>query len=481
MPDPSINTVYDEKKILGCCVEKYGDNQIALCPKCYTIWNNDVIDGHNELCSFGCTKSLKLKGVSLKTNNIVSSDYKDIIDHQCVKSGKNINLQMNAHMMSKITINKNALTGFHNKMIVLENQSCAPFIYGLYACDYEVHDEDKLKDDLKNVISDDTSFIESLVELNKNHDVTQDSLKRRLFGHYHKTFHLNKFGQIEDEKYADDQFDSCQTGRVLYVNEVKQLGIIDIDIDKSLGESERWQIQCLIMKKLNDDDLVVVRSGSGGLHIYVNNDFNDLRKNANVKCYIGEGFDIDYMCNSDKCKSQACIMLPGSFNQKGMYKFVKGNYDSVIKHSATDVLKMLGIELDLAIYEASPDGTSESTEFFFDDNDNADDDETIDPEYEKLLMNGLQFNTIIHNFGVKLDDELTLFTLFQAINALSSDNRERAYQIIHSSCKFTSKALDNFYEMKDQLIGRKYRISVLTKIIRLYNNEYYQQHLVNKA
>ena len=40
--------------------------------------------------------------------------------------------------MSKITINKNALTGFHNKMIVLPNEACAPFIKGLRANNYEV-------------------------------------------------------------------------------------------------------------------------------------------------------------------------------------------------------------------------------------------------------------------------------------------------------------------------------------------------------
>lgn len=35
--DPYINSVYDEKKILGCCVEKYGANQIALVAKIHTI------------------------------------------------------------------------------------------------------------------------------------------------------------------------------------------------------------------------------------------------------------------------------------------------------------------------------------------------------------------------------------------------------------------------------------------------------------
>ena len=58
-------------------------------------------------------------------------------------------------MMSKFTMNKNTLTGFHNKMIVLENQSCAPFIYGLYACDYEVHNEVEIKADINGILKAD--------------------------------------------------------------------------------------------------------------------------------------------------------------------------------------------------------------------------------------------------------------------------------------------------------------------------------------
>ena len=128
MPNPSINTIQDEKKILGCAIEKYGENMIALAPKCYTIFNSN-----------GQTKSLKLKGVSLKKNHIVSSDYKSIIDNQSIKLGKNINLQMQNNKMSKITVNKNALTGCHTKMIVLPNQSCAPFVSGLTANNYFIN------------------------------------------------------------------------------------------------------------------------------------------------------------------------------------------------------------------------------------------------------------------------------------------------------------------------------------------------------
>ena len=43
---------------------------------------------------------------------------------------------MQNNQMSKLTINKNALTGQHTKMIVLENQTCAPFVTGLTANDY---------------------------------------------------------------------------------------------------------------------------------------------------------------------------------------------------------------------------------------------------------------------------------------------------------------------------------------------------------
>lgn len=113
-------------KILGCCVEKYGANQVALAAKCYTIWSDDR------------TISLKLKGVSLKKNNIKSSDYKHVIDSQTVIQGKNINLQLNNNKMSKITVIKNALTMMHNKMITLSNNCCCPFINGLTAKDYYI-------------------------------------------------------------------------------------------------------------------------------------------------------------------------------------------------------------------------------------------------------------------------------------------------------------------------------------------------------
>ena len=118
-PDPNKD-VFDEKKLLGLAIEKEGENCIALAPKCYTIFNND-----------NTTKSLKLKGVSLKKNKIVSSDYRKSMDAPI--QGKNINLQFKGTNMSKITIVKNALTACHTKMYVLENHSCCPLGFKHYA------------------------------------------------------------------------------------------------------------------------------------------------------------------------------------------------------------------------------------------------------------------------------------------------------------------------------------------------------------
>ena len=118
LPNPEKD-IYDEKKLLGCAIEKEGENCVALCPKCYTIWNDD-----------GQTKSLKLKGVSLKKNDIKSSDYEKALTHP--KSGKNINLQYKNNEMVKLTINKNALSGCHSKMFVLPNQCCAPLKFKQY-------------------------------------------------------------------------------------------------------------------------------------------------------------------------------------------------------------------------------------------------------------------------------------------------------------------------------------------------------------
>jgi len=106
-----------EKKILGCCIEKVGDNMIALCPKCYTIFNN-------KQCI-----ALKSKGVNLKQNKqITYKDYLDIVNNGNLVMGTNTNLQVKGSEMCKPKIVKTALSGAHTKMRVQVNGACHPFL-----------------------------------------------------------------------------------------------------------------------------------------------------------------------------------------------------------------------------------------------------------------------------------------------------------------------------------------------------------------
>jgi hypothetical protein len=50
---------------------------------------------------------------------------------------------MKKGIMSLITMDKSALTGIHDKMIVLPNGCCCPFIEGISAENYKVDNENR--------------------------------------------------------------------------------------------------------------------------------------------------------------------------------------------------------------------------------------------------------------------------------------------------------------------------------------------------
>jgi hypothetical protein len=133
-PDKSKG-LRDEKKLLGLCVEKEGTEMIALGPKSYTI----------KAYEKGQLKdTLKVKGVSLKQNPQITFDsYKTVITKKFEIHGENIMLTMWApkgqpYVMTKQKQPKIAMTSIHNKMRVLPNQCCAPFILGLERKQYSI-------------------------------------------------------------------------------------------------------------------------------------------------------------------------------------------------------------------------------------------------------------------------------------------------------------------------------------------------------
>jgi hypothetical protein len=118
--NPTFNTDLEkmqfDKKLLGLAIEKQALNMIALGPKCYTLFNDPVKPF-----------ARKVKGVSIRQNPITVGNYSSVIQNDKIVSGKNTNLQMNKSQMSKVMINKTALSGLHTKFQVLsDNSVCCP-------------------------------------------------------------------------------------------------------------------------------------------------------------------------------------------------------------------------------------------------------------------------------------------------------------------------------------------------------------------
>ncbi|KAA6371289.1 MAG: hypothetical protein EZS28_033186 [Streblomastix strix] len=109
-----------QRKILGVHIEKQGYNCIALSPKNYII-NDEIV----------------LKGVILDQNpQINEQSFVECINNGTVTTAVNTTLCQRKGVMSRLQMERNAITGSMTKMIVLPNHSCLPFIRNIKADRY---------------------------------------------------------------------------------------------------------------------------------------------------------------------------------------------------------------------------------------------------------------------------------------------------------------------------------------------------------
>ena len=80
----------------------------------------------------------------------------------------------------------------------------------------------------------------------------------------------------------------------LKINLIPNFAIIDVDINKSLNDEQRKSIRDEFISKLSKDD-VIIKSGSGGLHIYCIHDIASAYKNRYIACVQNELYAIDYL------------------------------------------------------------------------------------------------------------------------------------------------------------------------------------------
>jgi hypothetical protein len=130
--------IENEKKLGGVAVENEGSKMNAIAPKNYYIRTSK-------------TEILKMKGIGKRNisekNSGCNNTEKDIITADSFKNCINKNTPVNAQNcifhfendeLVKKVVNKIGISGVHTKMIVLENNSCAPYIYNLKASNYIV-------------------------------------------------------------------------------------------------------------------------------------------------------------------------------------------------------------------------------------------------------------------------------------------------------------------------------------------------------
>ncbi|KAA6402881.1 MAG: hypothetical protein EZS28_001593 [Streblomastix strix] len=125
-------TVAEEKKLICLTTESQGENIVCLAPKCYSLQNrNEQNDDIVSLVN-------RMKGVSQKKANLITNDYIKCLNDGCNINVTTNNLQMKIGIMSLISMEKSVLTGIHNKMVVLANGCCAPFMYDINADHYQI-------------------------------------------------------------------------------------------------------------------------------------------------------------------------------------------------------------------------------------------------------------------------------------------------------------------------------------------------------
>ncbi|KAA6398890.1 MAG: hypothetical protein EZS28_005582 [Streblomastix strix] len=111
---------------MSITTESQGENIVCLAPKCKSLYNGNEQNGD--------TVSLvnRLKGINEKKINLTTNDHIKCLIDGCNINVTTNNLQMKMGVMSMISMEKSALIGIHNMMVVLANGCCAPFIRGDY-------------------------------------------------------------------------------------------------------------------------------------------------------------------------------------------------------------------------------------------------------------------------------------------------------------------------------------------------------------
>ena len=275
------------------------------------------------------------------------------------------------------------------------------------------------------------------------------------------------------KKYNDGKTTGPITGRALKNNLVPGLVILDFDNKTTNSLWEKYK------DKFNDFD-IVVSTASGGLHVYCEQGSLKCKSNRMVKWYSGDDFDIDIMSSVEPDK-QSLVVLPGSKVRKNhkdkvkKYEVVCGDFEGLVMSKADEVLSRFGIITkndDEPTIKPVKQKELTSTK-------SKKNSEAIDIVFAEVLINGFK-GLEIHNDGGShpIEDEITLFTLFPAINALPDKVVDKAYDVIYNEANLTPSAAANFLTARKRYANLQTSHKILIRMLKAHNPSYYEEKVV---
>ncbi|KAH7822620.1 uncharacterized protein MONOS_12453 [Monocercomonoides exilis] len=319
------------------------------------------------------------------------------------------------------------------------------------------------------MVHEDPEIEEMFVQEEQKRRIRKEMMKKktigeRIKGYQKPLYNYKKVSREFKNKTADETVNETgqNTGHYIDIRKIDNLAVVDIDINKAVDEERKERIRQSILLRL-PENVGLVQTGNGGLHIYCDRDEYPLKTDSQTKVFKCSDFEIDvFACvngnrrflvqadteiikyteeeskNATKYipekltkKAEEESDLTSRYDDSAINQFieqaetrirerVKGDSKVIKKYidlnnyldksnlsSLEDILNIFGIDIR---YDSSNDDTNKHL--------TTDGINLMSKEFAEVLVCGFT-NVSIHNYcHFSIDKELSLFPLFCAVNSL---------------------------------------------------------------
>ena len=455
----------------------------------------EMSDGEfiDSLCSAKVSMKDLMKGNESEKNNEKNDEFVNKVEKQKATTNEFMKeLEMKKKRMLERMVERNNEKNDEKNDDSSDEQTKSPKTLYDEAADFIDDSSDDSDDDSSDDLLDHDTYKALIKELD-NPKLKRYSLKQRINDHVCDLFDYEKF--VKNTKPKNPQ----ATGQLLKINQIPSLAIIDIDISKELNEDERDKVRNDIIKRLEIDDLTknewfIVKTTSGGLHIYANIDGFNLGYNRNIKCYESDEFDVDiFGCVDYNKTANVCrygTKALNKHNEVGVYEVIYGSDENRIVKGVEDVLDLLDITDDVKdfIHERiKGDEAKEIRRIEMELLPNEFKQQELTVELFNAIVGGFlkqNFKTQIHNYSNRLITErVGILQLMTGLCACRNDNIsdemiKAAINKIYCRGTLTEKAQQNLdtsdiYKYANN--GWSYRC--LITMLKTFASSYYEKHV----